>query len=464
VAAYRQFGQERKAIMKRILVLGAGLVAGPAVRYLLEQPGLEVLVADQVASKAKSLVAGHPRGTALQTDATNMETLSGQVAQADVVISLLPWTLHPGIAALCLDHKKHLVTASYVKEGMRAMDGEACAKGLIFLNEVGVDPGLDHMSAMQVIDTVRSEGGIIDSFFSYCGGLPALENNNNPLGYKFSWSPEGAMLAATNDGRYKEHGRVIEVPGCELFRHYWLKSIPGAGVFEAYVNRDALPYLKLYGIEGASGIYRGPLRNIGYCETWDFIKQLGLLNQKMKFDFNDVTPREVMANIVRCQDRDVRAAVAAYLGVPVYSLTLKKLEWLGLLSDRKLNIGTASVFEMFAHTLKHRLVYDPGERDLLVMHHEFEVIYPDLPKQRIQSTLIDEGIPDGDTSMSRTVGYPVAIAASAIAEGRITLRGVQVPVDPEIYQPILAECERLGIRFVERRSDLEADELSYWGD
>jgi saccharopine dehydrogenase-like NADP-dependent oxidoreductase len=317
---------------------------------------------------------------------------------------------------------------------------------------------------MQIIDAVHAEGGKIESFFSYCGGLPALESNNNPLGYKFSWSPEGAMLAATNDGRYMEHGKVYEVPGCDLFKHYWLKSVPGAGVFEAYVNRDALPYLEIYGIEDASGIYRGTLRNIGYCETWDFIKQLGLLNRKMKFDFDEVTTREVLANIVNCPETNVRAGVAAYLKIPEHSLTLKKLEWLGLLSDRKLRIGTASVFEMLSHTLKHRLVYDEGEVDLLVMHHEFEAIYPDLPRQRIQSTLIDLGDPEGDSSMSRTVGYPVGIAASLVAEGRIAQTGVLRPVSAEIYTPVLAECERLGIHFKERRSDLDTDELSYWGD
>jgi saccharopine dehydrogenase-like NADP-dependent oxidoreductase len=444
--------------------LGAGLVARPAVRYLLEKGGLEVVLADQAMDKAAAIIAGHPNGRAVHLDVKDTEQLDRHVRGADIVVSLLPWTLHPAIARLCLTHGKHLVTASYVKEEMQALDREAREKGLCFLNEVGVDPGLDHMSAMQIIDTVKKEGGRIDSFFSYCGGLPALESNNNPLGYKFSWSPEGAMLAATNDGRYMEHGKVIDVPGDELFRHYWLKSVPGAGVFEAYVNRDALPYLKIYGIEDAAGMYRGTLRNVGYCETWDFIKQLGLLNRRMKFDFDEITPREVLANIVNCRGEDVRRCVAAYLGIPPYSLTLKKLEWLGLLSDRKLKIGTASVFEMFAHTLKNRLVYGEGEMDLLVMHHEFEAIYPDLPRQRIQSTLIDCGIPGGDSSMSRTVGYPVGIAAGLVAEGKITRTGVLRPVHPEIYRPILAECLRLGIRFKERRSELEADERSYWGD
>lgn len=273
------------------------------------------------------------------------------------------------------------------------------------------------------------------------------------------------MLAAMNDGRYLEHGKVIEVPGDQLFEHYWLKSVPGAGVFEAYVNRDALPYIGMYGLTGVSGMYRGTLRNVGYCETWDFIKKLGLLNQKMKFDFDEVTPREVLANIVSCGPADdLRTAIAAYLKIPVHSLTLKKLEWLGLLSDRRLHLGTVSVFDMFAHTLKSRLVYDEGEMDLLVMHHEFEVLFPEQPRQRIQSTLIDSGIPGGDTSMSRTVGYPVGIAAGLVATGKVDLTGVQIPVHPQIYDPILAECEKKNIRFIERRSELSADERSYWGD
>ncbi len=451
-------------MLKKILILGAGLVAGPTVRYLIQNPELEVRIADQQVENAQRLISGQPRGEAIEMDVENHSQLSGEIAKADIVISLLPWVLHPKIAALCLEYKKHLVTASYRSEALSAMDREARENGLLFLNEIGVDPGLDHMSAMQVIDSVHQNGGTIDSFFSYCGGLPALESNNNPLGYKFSWSPEGAMLAASNDGHYLENGQVVEVSGSDLFKHYWLKSIPGAGVFEAYVNRDALPYKEIYGLEHASGMYRGTLRNVGYCETWDFFKHLGLLNRKMKFDFSEVTPREVLANIVNCQDGDVRKAIAEHLNIPLYSLTLKKLEWLGLLAQRKLDLGTASVFEMFAYTLKQRLLYDEGEKDLLVMHHEFEAIYPGMPKQRIQSTLIDRGIPGGDSSMSRTVGYPVAIAADLIAAGKIRLKGVEIPVHEEIYRPVLAACEELDIRFIETRSDLDEDERSYWGD
>jgi len=339
------------------------------------------------------------------------------------------------------------------------MDARAKQKGLIFLNEIGVDPGVDHMSAMQVINRIKNAGGKITGFSSYCGGLPALENNNNPLGYKFSWSPEGAMLAATNDGRYMEDGKVIEVPGSLLFEHYWIVDIPGAGAFEAYVNRDAIPYKKIYGIPSTANMYRGTLRNIGYCETWDFFKKLGLLNRNMKFDFSEITPRRVIANIINSNSPDLKKEVAAYLKIPEFALTIKKLDWLGLFDDKKLDLGTCSVFEMFAHMLQNKLIYLEGEKDLLIQHHEFTAEYPDHKKEMVTSTLIDTGIPGGDTSMSRTVGLPVAIATKLIAEGKINLTGVHIPVLPEIYEPVLAELKTQNIAFTERKIDL-ADQVN----
>jgi len=445
--------------MKKILVLGAGLVAGPLVNYLLDQEDMQVTVADQVFSKADSLVLNHSSGTALELDINNRELLKETIARTDIVISLLPWVFHPQIAELCLEYHKHLVTASYVKDEMQAMDARAKQKGLIFLNEIGVDPGVDHMSAMQIINRIKNAGGKITGFSSYCGGLPALENNNNPLGYKFSWSPEGAMLAATNDGRYMEDGKVIEVPGSLLFEHYWIVDIPGAGAFEAYVNRDAIPYKKIYGIPSTANMYRGTLRNIGYCETWDFFKKLGLLNRNMKFDFSEITPRRVIANIINSNSPDLKKEVAAYLKIPEFALTIKKLDWLGLFDDKKLDLGTCSVFEMFAHMLQNKLIYLEGEKDLLIQHHEFTAEYPDHKKEMVTSTLIDTGIPGGDTSMSRTVGLPVAIATKLIAEGKINLTGVHIPVLPEIYEPVLAELKTQNIAFTERKIDL-ADQVN----
>jgi len=438
--------------MKQILVLGAGLVARPLVRYLLAQEDIEVVLADQLQSRADALIEGHPSGRAIAMDVQDTVQLNDFVSRADIVVSLLPWNFHPKIAGLCLEHKKNLVTASYVKEEMQALDTAAREKGLIFLNEVGVDPGIDHMAAMKTIDEIKAAGGEVTTFHSYCGGLPAMKNNNNPLGYKFSWSPEGALLAAGNDGRYLEDGKVVDVPGCKLFEHYWLTDIPGSGVFEAYVNRDALPYLDLYGIPTAKDIYRGTLRNIGYCETWDFFKKLGLMNQKMKFDMQETSPCQVITNMIHSDGGDVQADVAAYLKIPKHSLTIKKLQWLGMFSHETLDLDTVSVFEMFAHILKEKLTYNDGEVDLLLQHHEFVAQYPDGRQEMIMSTLMDTGTPGGDSSMSKTVGLPAAISARLIAEDKVDLKGVCIPVHSQIYKPVLAELAALNIKFVERKT------------
>ncbi|SMC97967.1 saccharopine dehydrogenase (NADP+, L-glutamate forming) [Desulfocicer vacuolatum DSM 3385] len=440
--------------MKQILVLGAGLVARPLVRYLLAQDGLEVVLGDQELKRAGALIKNHPSGRAVKLDVRDTVSLNDAVAKSDIVVSLLPWMFHPHIAALCLEHKKHLVTASYVKEEMQALDVKAGEKGLIFLNEVGVDPGIDHMAAMKTIDEIKAAGGEVTTFHSYCGGLPAMANNNNPLGYKFSWSPEGALLAAGNDGRYLEEGKIVEVPGCKLFEHYWLTDIPGSGVFEAYVNRDALPYLDLYGIPTAKNIYRGTLRNIGYCETWDFFKKLGLMNQKMKFDMQEISPCQVITNMIHSDGEDVKGDVAAYLKIPRHSLTIKKLEWLGMFSQDTLDLGTVSVFEMFAHILKEKLTYNDGEVDLLLQHHEFVAVYPDGKEEMTMSTLVDTGTPGGDSSMSKTVGLPAAICARLIADDKIDVKGVCIPVHSQIYKPVLAELAALNIKFAERKTIL----------
>lgn len=268
------------------------------------------------------------------------------------------------------------------------------------------------------------------------------------------------MLAATNDGRYLKDGRTIEVPGTDLFAHYWLIDIPGAGAFEAYVNRDALPYREIYGIQTVRDMYRGTLRNIGYCETWDFFKKLGLLNQQMKFDFSEVSPRQVITNIINGKGQALEKEVAAYLKIPEFSLTIKKLEWLGLFSDEKLDLGIRSVFEMFAHTLQRKLVYTEGETDLLVQHHEFTAEYPDRKRERITATLVETGIPGGDTSMARTVGLPVGIATRLIAEGKIDLTGVHIPVLPQIYDPVMAELKTMNIAFTECRTRLTDQETA----
>lgn len=440
--------------MKNILVLGAGFVTRPLVAYLLNQPDIRLTMATRTVEKALKVIDGHPNGNAVQVDVQDREALERLVKSADIVISLLPWIYHVDVAGLCLVHKKHLVTTSYVKPEMAALDDEARASGLLFLNEIGVDPGIDHMAAMQVIDGVKDAGGEIESFYSYCGGLPSFSSNTNPFGYKFSWSPSGVLLAATNDGRYLRDGEVVEVSGEALFKHYWLVDVPGAGTFEAYVNRDALPYMEIYGIGSARSMYRGTLRNISHCESWHCFKKIGLLNRERTFDFNTTSPREVIAALVGGNGKDIVQDLAGSLKIPPYSVAIKKLAWLGLLDDVMLPLGTAAPFDMFAYVLERRLVYAPGETDLLVQHHEFTATYPDGGKEKISATMVETGISGGDSAMSRTVGLPAAIATRMLAEGKIRMTGVHRPVVPEIYGPVLAELSGMGIRLHETRETL----------
>ncbi len=437
--------------MKQILVLGAGLVARPLVRYLLEEPEFQVTIASRTVSKAEALIDNHPRGIALALNVQDEEALRETVSKADIVISLLPWIHHLTVANLCIELEKNLVTTSYVKPEMQALDIAAREKGLIFLNEIGVDPGIDHMAAMRIINGVKADGGKVKSFYSYCGGLPALANDNNPLGYKFSWSPVGVMLAAKNNGRYLRDGKVVDVAPEHLFEHYWLLDVPECGTFEAYVNRDALPYLDVYGIKDAESMYRGTLRNIGHCESWNYFKTMGLLDQERRFDFRKSSPRQVIAALVDSNGDDLIGDIARFLEVPKHSITIKKMDWLGLLSDEKLPLEEASVFDMFAHILENTLVYGEGEVDLLAQHHEFIAEYPDGRKEKITSTMVDTGFPNGDSSMARTVSLPAAIATKMILQGKINLTGVHIPVLPEIYEPVLKELESMDIALIDRK-------------
>lgn len=438
---------------KRVCVLGAGLVAGPLVRYLLDRPEIDLVLADQDPNKARELVSGHPRGRWLQLDIEDGPGLTELISGVNLVVSLLPFSLHLMVAEKCLDQGKDLITASYVKPEMQALDHDFRKKGLIFLNEMGVDPGLDHMAAMRVIDRVKAGGGEISDFFSYCGGLPSLASNNVPLGYKFSWSPSGVMLAAKNDGRYLSGGRTVEVPAEELFQHYWFQEVPGAGVFEAYVNRDALPYREIYSIPEVRGIYRGTLRNIGHCESWDLFRKLGLLEFEPTFDPHLTSPKQVLARLTNSGGKDLSRDLSRFLGVPEHSVTLKKLEWLGFFRDEPLRLTKGTPFDLFSRLLLDRLGYQPGETDMIVQHHEFIARGPEGERKRLTSTLVQEGEAGGESAMSLTVGLPAAIGARLVLEGRIEAKGVTRPVIPEIYEPVLEELEGLGIAFQERVVD-----------
>lgn len=437
--------------MKKVLILGAGLVAGPLVKYLLDQPDFSVVVADVEVARARKLVAGHPRGQAEFLDISDKAALAAAIGRADLVVSMVPYTFHPVVASLAIEQGKNMVTASYVSPAMRELDAKAREKGVLLLNELGLDPGIDHMEAMRIIHEVHDSGGQVLAFTSYCGGLPAPEANTNPFGYKFSWSPRGVLLASKNSARFLKDGQIVSIPAEDLFARPEIIPIPGLGAFEGYPNRDSVPYRDIYGIPEASSILRGTLRYPGWCATLKKMVELGLLDDTPK-DRTGSTFLGLMRELSRdTPGEDVRAAIARRLDLDAVSEIIPRLEWLGLFEERKLPAGKGSALDNLVALMIEKLAYAIGERDMIVLQHEFLARTESGRSERIVSTLIDYGVPGGDSSMSRTVGLPAAIAARLVLEGKIRMTGVHVPVHPDIYGPILEELGTLGVRFTEMR-------------
>jgi saccharopine dehydrogenase-like NADP-dependent oxidoreductase len=358
------------------------------------------------------------------------------------------YTYHVQVAKACVEHQRSLVTTSYVSDEMQALDRAARKAGVILLNEAGLDPGIDHMSAMRVIDRVHAAGGQVRAFRSFCGGLPAPDANDNPLGYKFSWSPRGVVLAGRNDARYLEHGRIVEVPNERLFATHYVTWVEGLGDFEAYANRDSLPYVERYGIPEAETIYRGTLRNLGWCDVMQKLNELGYFSLQERDDLSGQTFRQVTAELIEKADTPrLKADLAAYLNTAPNSGLMMTLEWLGLLDDEPLPEAT-TLLDVLASQMLVRMPYREGERDMVVLVHEFQATYPS-GEEYINATLVDCGVPGGDTAMARTVGLPAAVSARMILEGEIDLTGVHIPVAPQIHGPVLHELEELGIAFEE---------------
>jgi saccharopine dehydrogenase (NADP+, L-glutamate forming) len=438
--------------VKKVLVLGAGLVSRPLVRYLMDS-GLGVTVASRTVSKAEKLVEGHKLGKALSLNVDDLPAMRQLVKDCDVAVSLLPATRHIEVARACLDMGKHMATTSYVSPQMRALDSEAQEKGLLLLNEMGVDPGIDHMSAMKVIHTEERAGGTLVGFSSWCGGLPAPEANDNPFGYKFSWSPKGVLIASRNPAKYLKGGKVVDVPAERLFFDPAQVDIPSVGAFEGYPNRDSVSYMDTYGFsDRVKDMFRGTLRNQGYCKLLTHLIQLGLIEDAPQQDFSNTTYRGLMENMFK---QPLEETIPAKLGVAATESPLEAMKFIGLLGDQPVEIASGSLMDMLADRMQKSLAYKPGERDMLLMRHDITFEYDGgKRKERVTAIMVDYGIPDGDSSMARTVSLPAAIGTRMLLEDKIRLRGVQIPVVADIYDPVLEELEKMGIGFKETREKL----------
>ena len=439
--------------MKTVLVLGAGLVTRPLVDYLLKH-NIKVNIASRTVSKANALIGGHRNGEAIEWTVDQEDKLRDMVKEADLVVSLLPANFHPEIAKLCIELDTNMATTSYVSPAMKELDGPAKDNNIVILNECGVDPGIDHMSAMRIVHDVEKKGGKITSFMSYCGGLPAPEANTNPFGYKFSWSPKGVLLAGKNDAKYRMDNKEVIIDGKDLFDNHWEVDVPGFGKLEGYPNRDSLDYIETYGFEGISTMFRGTLRNPGWSKTLKAIVTLGYVGAEEK-DWTGKTFADLAWGLLgQNPNGNLRQAIGDKLEIKNDSFILDNLEWLGLFSEEKLPVEKGGAIDVLTATMLDKMSYEDGERDMLVLYHNFIAEYKDGKKEEITSTMIDFGIPNGNSSMSRTVSLPVAIGVRMILEGKFTKPGVWVPVIPELYNPILDELETLDIKCVENFKEI----------
>ncbi len=431
---------------KNVLVLGAGMVSKPLVRYLLDVENIYVTMATRTVSKAETIIDGHPRGEAISWTVDDKEKLDDMIYKSDILISLLPYIYHTTVAKICIKYKKNLVTTSYVSKEMQELDKKAKDAGVLILNEIGLDPGIDHMSAMEIIHQIQNRGGTIEHFSSYCGALPSVEANTNPLGYKFSWSPKGVVLAGKNDARYLKNGKVVKINTRDLFKDVSSLEIENLAKFDVYPNRDSIPYIEKYNIKKTKTMFRGTMRFPGWCELWDNFKKLNFLDEKVK-ETKGMSNKNFIALIIESKGEDIKNELSDYLCISRDSDIIKKFEWLGFFDENEIIKEDLSPFDLLFNILFKKLQFNKGEKDMVVLHHEFIGLYPDGKREKITSTMVDYGDPEGDTAVARTVSFPAAIATKLILQEKINLTGVHIPILSEIYEPVLQELEKIEIKF-----------------
>lgn len=446
----------------QVLVLGAGQSAPFLIRDLLDHAQAhrwEVVVADRDESLAQARVDGHPRGRACYVDATDETMLAGLIEGARVVVNFLAPPFQYPVAAVCVSLGRHMVSASYLDGKVRRLHGEAKDKGVTLLAEVGLDPGMDHMSAMRLIHRIQNEGGRIVSFKSYGSGVPAPEDRSNPLGYAITWNPRNVVMAGEGGAQFLWGGQARVMPYPEMFRRTWPVEVPEVGTMEAYANRDSLGYRQGYGIAEAQTLVRGTLRYPGFAATWYHLAQLGLPNERIAIpDLAERTFAQLVQMFLPAGRGSIEAQAADRLGVPIDGEVMNNLRYLGLFDDRQIGAFGAPQTAAGALTLlvANRLQLGATEKDMVVLHHEIEAVWdsPHRSTRRYLSTLVARGEPGGATAMSRTVGLPAAIGTRMLMTGAFPSVGARIPTEASIYNPMLEALAAQGLRFVESQVEL----------
>ena len=440
--------------MNKILVLGAGRSSSSLIGYLLNKAaakGWEVTVGDFSEKYAREKVGSSLFGKAITFDINDETSSKRAIESADVVISLMPAHLHTLVAKHCLVLGKHLLNASYVSDEMKTFHNEALEKGLLFLNECGLDPGIDHMSAKQVIDRISASGGKLNSFESFTGGLIAPETDpENPWRYKFTWNPRNVVMAGQGTAKFLKDGLYKYIPYQQLFTRITKITVPGYGDYEGYANRDSLKYLETYGLQGIKTMLRGTLRNEGYCSAWNVLVQLGCCDDTYTMESVDQLTHAGFINsfLGAVEGESVEEKICSVFGLKDTGGEIKRLRWSGLFSDELVGLEQGTPAQILEHILAKRWKLNSGDKDFIVMWHRF-IYEVNGESKEIQSYLTATGEDEVETAMAKTVGLPLAIAADLLLEGRISVRGVVIPTAKEIYEPVLDELRKYDIRFTE---------------
>ena len=439
--------------MKKVFVLGAGQSASTLIDFLLkhaEENNWHITVGDLDENLAKNKIDNRPNGTAMAFDIFNKAHQNKLTDGFDLVISMMPASFHIYVAKICAENGINMLTASYLSDDIKALNDTFVKNDAGLIMEMGLDPGIDHMSAMSVLDRIRDAGHELKVFETFTGGLLAPSDADNPWEYKFTWNPRNVVLAGQGYVKFIQENRFKYIPYQKLFRRTEIINIPGYGNFEGYANRDSLKYLDAYKLQGIKTLYRGTLRRVGYCKAWNVFVQLGATDDTYQLhDVANMPHRDFINSFMSFNPHDsVELKLAHYLSLEMEGEEMYKLKWLNIFSDEKVGLTEGTPAQILEHILKKKWTIEPNEKDMIVMWHKFEYMEGDELKQ-IQSYMAIEGEDSVNTAMSKTVGLPLAVSAELILKGEMAPKGVHIPTEKNIYKPVLTALEQYGVTFTE---------------